>query len=295
MTSIANSPAVASATPLRRRAARRIDPTLAAGLVIMTLILLYAVIGPLVVDGKDAEVGAFKPRLKPSATHLLGTDTQGRDIFATLTYATPSSLKIGLLAGMVGLGIGVLLGLLAGFFPGPIDTVIRTAADVLTTIPGLALLVVIATMMRTVTVELMALIIAALAWRYPTRAIRSQTLSLRERAYVQIARLNGMSGLEIVIKEVLPNLLPYIAASFVATVSQSMLSAIGLEALGLGPQNVPTLGMMIYWAQFYTAILRGFWWWWAPPIIVIVLIFVGLLFISSGLDQLVNTKLRRAE
>jgi peptide/nickel transport system permease protein len=145
------------------------------------------------------------------------------------------------------------------------------------------------------TVELMALIIAALAWRYPARAIRSQTLSLRERSYVQIARLNGMGGLEIVVKEVLPNLLPYIAASFVATVSIAMLSAIGLEALGLGPQNVPTLGMMIYWAQFYSAILRGFWWWWAPPIVVIILIFVGLLFISSGLDQLVNTKLRKAE
>jgi peptide/nickel transport system permease protein len=288
------SPTMTAALP-RRRVRRQVTPTLAIGLVIMALILLYAIIGPMMVPARDANVGAFKARLKPSAEHILGTDTQGRDIFATLTYATPSSLKIGLLAGLVGLTIGVLLGLLAGFFPGPIDTVIRTATDVLTTIPGIALLVVIATMMRTMTVEIMALIIASLAWRYPTRAIRSQTLSLRERAYVQIARLNGLSGLEIVIKEVLPNLLPYIAASFVATVSQSMLSAIGLEALGLGPQNVPTLGMMIYWAQFYTAILRGFWWWWAPPIVMIVLIFVGLLFISAGLDQLVNTKLRRAE
>ena len=117
---------------------------------------------------------------------------------------------------------------------------------------------------------------------------------MRERGYVQVARLNGVGDLELILKEVLPNLLPYIAASFVATVSWAILATIGLEALGLGPQNEYTLGMMIYWAQFYGAILRGFWWWWAPPIVMIVLIFVGLFFTSAGLDQLVNTRLRRA-
>jgi peptide/nickel transport system permease protein len=226
---------------------------------------------------------------------VLGTDAQGRDVMAALAYATPQTLKIGVLAGLVGLGIGVILGLVSGYFPGTVDTIIRTGTDVMNTIPGIALLVVIATMMRSMTVELMALIIASLAWRYPARAVRAQTLTLRERAYVQVARLNGVGGLEIIIKEVLPNLLPFIAGSFVATVSQATLSSIGLEALGLGPQNTLTLGMMIYWAQFYSAILRNFWWWWAPPIVVIVLIFVGLFFVSSGLDQVVNTRLRRSE
>jgi peptide/nickel transport system permease protein len=98
--------------------------------------------------------------------------------------------------------------------------------------------------------------------------------------------------LEIIVKEVLPNLFPYIAATFVATVSWAILATVGLEALGLGPQNELTLGMMLYWAQFYGAILRGFWWWWVPPIVVIVLIFVGLFFTSAGMDQLVNTRLR---
>ena len=279
----------------RRRRYRQIDPALVTGITIMLLLVLYAVIGPMLVTQKDANVGAFKARQAPNQEHILGTDMQGRDVFTTLTLATPQSLKIGLIAGIVGLGIGVVLGLVAGYFGGAIDAVIRTATDVLTTIPGIALLIVVATQLRIMTVEIMALIVAALAWRYPARAIRSQTLSLRERAYVQIARLNGLGGLEIVLKEVLPNLLPYIAASFVATVSQAMLSAIGLEALGLGPQNTHTLGMMIYWAQFYSAILRGFWWWWIPPIVVIIIIFVGLLFTSAGMDQMVNTKLRRAE
>jgi peptide/nickel transport system permease protein len=269
--------------------------TLTIGISILFVILLFALIGPSFFDAQMTNVGAFVPRLTPSSEHWLGTDTQGRDVMAALTYATPQTLKIGFLAGIIGLGIGVVLGLISGYFSGIVDTVIRTATDVLNTIPGIALLVVIATMMRLMTVELMAVIIAALAWRYPARAVRAQTLTLRERAYVQVAKLNGVGGLEIVIKEVLPNLLPYIAASFVATVSQATLSSIGLEALGLGPQNTLTLGMMIYWAQFYSAILRNLWWWWAPPIVVIVLIFIGLLFTSSGMDQMVNTRLRRVE
>jgi peptide/nickel transport system permease protein len=269
------------------------NPFLTLGLLIIVALLVFAYLGPLITDRERAEVGAFKPKQSPSTEHLLGTDTHGRDVLAVLTLATSQTLNIGLLAGAVGLGIGVLLGLISGYFSGPIDAIIRIGTDVFTTIPAIAILAVVATNIRTVNVALMALIIASLAWRLPTRTIRAQTLSLRERGYVQVAILNGMGDLELIIKEVLPNLLPYIAASFVATVSWAILATIGLEALGLGPQNEYTLGMMIYWAQFYGAILRGFWWWWAPPIVVIVLIFVGLFFTSAGLDQIVNTRLRR--
>jgi peptide/nickel transport system permease protein len=272
----------------------RLNPLLTVGLLIILLLVLFAYAGPLLTDTTRAEVGAFKPKLRPSGEHLLGTDTQGRDVLAVLTLATPQTLNIGLIAGAVGIGIGVVLGLLSGYFSGPIDTLIRIATDVFITIPAIAILVVVATNVRTINVGIMALIIASLAWRLPTRAIRAQALSVRERGYVQVARLNGVGDLELILKEVLPNLLPYIAASFVATVSWAILATIGLEALGLGPQNEYTLGMMIYWAQFYGAILRGFWWWWAPPIVMIVLIFVGLFFTSAGLDQLVNTRLRRA-
>ena len=268
------------------------NPFLTFGLLIMVALLVFAYLGPVITDPERAEVGAFKPKQSPSGEHLLGTDTQGRDVLAVLTLATSQTLNIGLIAGTVGLGIGVLLGLLAGYFSGPIDAIIRIGTDVFTTIPAIAILAVVATNLRTVNVALMALIIASLAWRLPTRTIRAQTLSLRERGYVQVAILNGVGDLELIIKELMPNLLPYIAASFVATVSWAILATIGLEALGLGPQNEYTLGMMIYWAQFYGAILRGFWWWWAPPIVVIVLIFVGLFFTSAGLDQIVNTRLR---
>jgi peptide/nickel transport system permease protein len=185
-----------------------------------------------------------------------------------------------------------LLGLCAGFFGGLIDTVIRLAADVMMTIPGIAVLLLVATNVRTMNVELMAAIVASLSWMTATRTVRAQTLSLRERSYINIARLSGDRGLRLVVEEVLPNLLPFLAASFVTAVSRAILATIGLEALGLGPQNDLTLGMMIYWAQFYSAILRGLWWWWAPPVVMIALIFIGLLLTSAGLDRIVNVRLR---
>jgi peptide/nickel transport system permease protein len=273
----------------------KLNPMLVSGLVVMLAIILFAVVGGTLADHSHAQVGAFAPRVPPNAERVLGTDSQGRDVLVVLILSTPQTLMIGLVAGVVGIFVGTLLGLLSGFFGGWVDNIIRTITDVFVTIPGIAILIVIATNIRSIDVTVMALIVASLAWRFPARAIRAQTLSLRERGYIQVARLNGVGGLELVVKEVLPNLVPYIAASFVSTVSQSILATIGLEALGLGPQNEYTLGMMIYWAQFYGAILRGMWWWWSPPIVVIVLIFVGLLLTSAGMDEFVNTRLRKAE
>lgn len=261
------------------------------GVSLLFLIVAIAIVGPLVVDGTAAEVGATLPRLRPSAEHWFGTDGQGRDMFAALIHAMPKTLKIGIVAGLISLTVGVALGLIAGFTGGVVDTVIRLASDVMMTIPGIAILVLIAANVRVMTVDIMAVVVASLSWMVATRTIRAQTLSLRERGYIMVARLNGTSGLKLIFVEVLPNLLPFIAASFVVTVSNAMLATIGLESLGLGPQNDLTLGTTIYWAQFYGAILRGMWWWWAPPIIAISLIFLGLLMTSSGMDALVNKRL----
>ena len=268
------------------------EPLLTAGVGLLVLITLFALLGPFVVNVDLAQIGAAVPRQRPSAQYLLGTDVQGRDILAALILATPQTLKIGFFAGVMGLGLGTTLGLLAGYFRGWTDTVIRTIADVVMTIPGIAFLVLVATNVRSMTVALMAVIVAGLAWMYPTRTIRAQTLSMRERPYVDIARLNGVGGMQLVFTEIFPNLLPYIAASFVTAVSSAMLATIGLEALGLGPQNELTLGMMIFWAQYYGAILRNLWWWWVPPVAMMALIFIGLLMTSTGMDRLVNRRLR---
>ena len=275
-----------------RQAAR--EPLLLGGLLLLVILALAGLLAPLVVDVSLAEIGAARPRRPPGGAHLLGTDTQGRDVLAALLVALPRTLTIGLLAGLIGLGVGCALGLLAGWFRGATDAVIRTLADVALTIPAIAVLVLVAVNVRVMTVPLMAVVVAGLAWMVPARAIRAQVLSLRERPFVDMARLNGIGPLRLVVTELLPNLVPYLAASFVAAVSGAMLATVGLEALGLGPQNELTLGMMFYWAQYGGAVLRGMWWWWVPPVAALALIFLALLAASAGLDRVVNARLREA-
>ncbi|MCC7450258.1 MAG: hypothetical protein IT324_22765, partial [Anaerolineae bacterium] len=159
---MATIPATVTATT-RRSARRHWRPgSLTIGLFILGAIVVMGVLGPLVVDAKQAQIGSFPPRMPPSAQHWLGTDTQGRDLFTTLILATPQTLFIGLVAGAVGVAIGTALGLLSGFFGGVIDTIIQTITDVSITIPSIAILVVIATSLRSIDVGLMALVVASL-------------------------------------------------------------------------------------------------------------------------------------
>ena len=231
----------------------------------------------------------------PSWDHPLGTESNGRDMLAVLIVGAPRSLRVGLIAAGLGMLAGVLLGFTAGFLGGWVDNVIRTLADAAITIPSLAVLIVISAYVRTVSVENMALLLALFAWPGPTRLIRSQVLTLRERGYVQMARLSGASTFDIMFKEMMPNLLPYLAASFTGNVSGAILAATGLEALGLGPTRIPTLGMTIFYAIRAAAILRGMWWWWGLPIALLVLIFVGLFLMTVGLDEIANPRLRGAQ
>ena len=271
------------------------NPQLAVGLVMFLALLLFWLIGPLVIDTDDARPMSALPDLSPSAEYPLGTDSTGRQLLPVLLQGTLYTLQIGLIAGTVGLLIGTILGFSAGYFGGKLDTIVRTAADVMLTIPTLAVLVVIASLIKdSLNPQNMALVIALLAWMWPTRTIRAQVLTLRERSYVEIARLSGMGDIKIIFKELFPNLLPYLAASYVAAVSAAILAAVGLEALGLGPQTDPTLGMTIFWGIYYGAILRGMWWWWVPPMAAISYVFIGLFMISWGLDELANPRLRRA-
>jgi peptide/nickel transport system permease protein len=272
----------------------RIYPMLFAGLALLLSVVLLGLIGPYFVERDAVNVGYALPDQRPSRQYLLGTDTVGRQILAIIVYGTPLTLRIGLIAGLIGLTVGTIFGLISGYYGGVSDSVLRGAADAFLTIPGLLVLVVIATTFHGgITVTTQALVVSALAWMYPTRTIRSQMLSMRERGYVRIARYSGMNGFEIIVRELIPNLLPYLAASFVGAVSAAILASIGLEALGLGPQNEPTLGMTIYWAISFNAVIRGMWWWLAMPIAAIVILFIGLFLITAGLDEIANPRLRK--
>lgn len=228
----------------------------------------------------------------PSWDHPFGTESNGRDMLAVLLVGAPRSLRIGLIAAGIGMLVGILLGFTAGFMGGWVDNVIRTLSDAVITIPSLAVLIVISAYVRSVSVENMALLLAIFAWPGPTRLIRSQVLTMRERGYVQMARLSGASRFDIMFKEMMPNLLPYLASSFTGNVSGAILAATGLEALGLGPTRIPTLGMTIFYAIRAAAILRGMWWWWGLPIAILVVIFSGLFLMTIGLDEIANPRLR---
>jgi peptide/nickel transport system permease protein len=139
----------------------------------------------------------------------------------------------------------------------------------------------------------MALIVALFAWPYPTRSIRAQTLTMREQAFVQVARLSGKGELKIALTEILPNLLPYVIAGFVGSVAGGILASVGLQLLGLGPRQVPTLGLMLEESFQAGAIVRNLWWWWGAPTATLIVLFLGLFLISLGLDHVANPRLRR--
>ena len=230
----------------------------------------------------------------PSWKHPVGTESNGRDMLAVLLVGTPRSLRIGLIAAGIGMGVGIILGFTAGFMGGWIDNLIRTISDAVITIPSMAELIVISAYVRQVSVENMGLLLALFAWPGPTRLIRAQVLSMREHGYVRMAQLSGVPTFGIMFKEMMPNLLPYLAASFTGNVSATILAATGLEALGLGPTRIPTLGMTIFYAIRAAGILRGMWWWWGVPIAALVVIFAGLFLMTIGLDEVANPRLRGA-
>jgi peptide/nickel transport system permease protein len=273
----------------------RRNPHVVVGFCMVLALILVGLIGPLFIDTQLADPLSALPALRPSWHYPLGTDDQGRNLLAVMIAGLPATMRIGFLAGGIGLGIGIVLGFLSGYLGGWVDAVVRIAVDTLLTVPGLLILITIAASIKTfISVNIMALVIASLAWRQPTRVIRSQVLTMRERAYVQVARRSGMNTVEIIVREILPNLFPFLAASFVSAVFGAILFSIGLEALGLGPQNQPTLGMTIYWCIRFNALLRGMWWWWAPPIVLLATLFFGLLLLTIGLDEIANPRLRRS-
>lgn len=272
----------------------RRNPALALGFGLLLALVLFAGIGSIFVDTSTAYALSVPASRPPSWEFPLGTDRQGRDLLAVIIAGTPLTLRIGLIAGAIGTFIGTILGFVSAYYRGAVDTIIRGSVDVLLTIPSLLVMILIAVALRGgMTVDGMALVVSLLAWVWPTRTIRAQVLTMRESGYIRVAQLSGMSSPEIIVKEMVPNLLPYLAASFVSAVAAAILASIGLEALGLGPMESPTLGMTIYWVLHYSALLHGMWWWWAPPIIIIVTVFVGLFLFSTGLDELANPRVRR--
>jgi len=175
--------------------------------------------------------------------------------------------------------------------------VIKGVCQVLTPIPAFLIQVIIAGSIdkRLVTIYTMALVVVLLAWMGPTLVIRSQVLTMKERQFVAVAKLSGVGDLGIIFKEILPNLLPFIAAAFVGQVFSAVFASFYLAVVGLGPLREPLLGNIVWAAQGQGAFFNGWWWWPLAPSIALVLILGSLALINMGLDELANPRVRRTE
>ncbi len=270
---------------------------LAIGLAILIGLILFTVIGLMTINPKHAYPLAAATKQPPSLKYPFGTDFFGRNLLAAMVVGMWQTAIIGVIAGGLGTLIGVVFGFVSAYFGGWVDSTIRTICQILTPIPVLLIQVVVAGSLdkRDVTIITMALIVVMLAWMGPTLVIRAQVLTMKERQFVSVAKLSGVGDLSIIFKEILPNLLPFIAAAFVGQVFAAVFASFYLAVLGLGPLREPLLGNLIWAAQLQGAFFNGWWWWPIAPSIAMILILGSLALINMGLDELANPRVRRTE
>ena len=271
------------------------NPSFGIGLFILLSLILFSTVGRLFINQNDAYIQTIDFNQAPNSKHPFGTDNQGRDLLAMMVLGTGMTLQVGAIAGGVGLGAGIVLGFVAGYYGGLFDTILTSIIDVYMTIPSFLILILVATTFRNVTLGVteMGLIVAIVSWAGSARAIRAQVLTMRERPFVMMAKLSGMGSLEIVMKELVPNLLPFLVMSLSQAVYGGIMSSLGLEAIGIGNRRNPTMGMTIFYVNYYSAFLLGLWWWILEPVAVIVLTLTSLVLISIGLDEIANPRRRR--
>jgi len=263
-----------------------------AGLSMLMGIILASEIGYRLSPYDPKVMGNVPLGLPPSWEHPLGTDPMGRDLLTQLLYGATLSIRIGFIAGMIAFAIAVLIALIGGYYGGTLDGILNVVTEVFITIPSLAILILVAALVGRVTIPLMALILAVFSWAWPCKVMRAQILSLKERGFIRLAKLSGYHGIEIVIREIMPNMLPFLGAYFAVVVSWAMIAQAGLELIGLGPQYTITLGIMLNWAMVHAAFTRGLVNWWIPPVIVLIWVFLSLFIISMGLDEIGNPRLK---
>ena len=229
-------------------------------------------------------------------TFWLGTDNFGRDVLTELIYAIGTSLKIGLIAGIVATGIGLIFGLFAGFVGGIADDLIMFITNLFTVIPSFIILILISYSVgqQVRGVGIVAVIIGLTSWPWTTRSVRSQVISLRNRDHVNMSKLSGHGLIRIIFVDILPYMASYVVMAFILQISSGILAEAQLSMLGLGPATTTTatLGLMMNWAMTYTAHLNGSWWAYFPVIFAIAIISFSLNLMNTGMDQVFNPTLR---
>jgi peptide/nickel transport system permease protein len=279
---------VADAPIVGLGSARRSRRLLVAGLVIVGGLTAIAITAPWLTsyDPNLTVVETYRGPLPPDGSHLLGTDTLGRDVWARLAYGARTSLFVGGLATAISVLIGMTVGLVAGYFGGMVDAALMWVVDLVLTMPSLLLLIVLATVFPPSMLTI-PLVIGVIGWTTYARTVRGEVLTLRERDYVQAARALGASDLRLILQHLLPGVVPGVAVLAALGMSGAIVIDAGLSYLGLGvPLPTPSWGRMVSDAQTYIAVAP---WLVVAPGLSVALAVIGFNLISYGLVDLVGS------
>jgi peptide/nickel transport system permease protein len=264
------------------------------GLVVLIVFILLGTVGPLFV-GDPYNMNLNQMGRPPSLAHILGTTSFGQDVFAQLCNAVGNSLLVGLVAGVLGTLIAVFVGAVGPYIGGLADRISNLVTNLALVLPLIPLFIIIASVVRGLNLVLIGVILAVTAWPWAARSIRSQMLTLKEREFVNLARMSGDGSVRIVVAEILPNMMAYIMMVFVILTGTAILTESALSMIGVSTTPTITLGYMLYWAQHETIVpfWWNIWWWFIPPGIVLTVILTAFFVIHAGLDEVFNPKLRR--
>lgn len=262
------------------------------GLGVEAVFVLAAIFGPWLApySPKQFAAPAF---LHPSLKHLMGTTYFGEDVFSLLLYSLRDSYLVGFLGAFFAGLIGLAVGFTAGWRGGLLDEILQMLTNILIMIPSLVLLLVIGAYLTSHSALFEGVFIGVTTWPWVARAVRAQTFTLRERDFVDLARLSGKRGPSIVIKDIAPNMASYLVLVFILLFGSSMLIAVNYDFLGLGPTNGISLGDMLNKAELWSGLQLHLWWWFIPPGAVMTIMVAALLIANVGLDEVFNPRLRQ--
>ena len=275
------------------------------GLLIIIIVSMMGIIGSYLWDTSQAKAASTPINLPPywiqdhpiflpgTMEHPLGTESNGRDILSVILVGTPRSLEVGFIAAGIGMLIGTVLGFISGYFGGYVDSIIKLLTDSFITIPALAVLIVIAAHIDAIDVSSMAILLALFVWPQPTRLIRAQILTLRERGYIESAKVSGCSNFRIIFLHIAPNILPLSFLYGSIAIGWAILTEASVSFLGFGPSDVISWGYMLQDAYSSQALSLGAYIWFIPPGICIVLMVVAGFFISRGYEEILFPKIKK--
>ncbi len=265
-----------------------------AGLAILGFFILIAIFAEFLAPYSPTAVNP-KLRLKPpSAEHWLGTTHLGEDVLSQVIFGTRGVIVVGFLAAAIATVIAITVGVISGYISGWQSEALSALTNVFLVIPGLPLIIIVASMFEDPPLWIVAAVLGIIGWAWGARVLRAQTMSLRNRDFVQAARANGEPLRRIIAVEMLPNLMALIAASFVGTVTAAILSLTTLSYIGVIPVTTYNWGTILNWASAQGAFRQNQWWWYLPPGLCIAAIGVALSLINFGIDEYVNPRLRSA-